>query len=221
MNTVTDADTLAIAQLGARVRGRLEADPFVQTVSAEKVEMFGVTGFLSAGECNRLIAMIDRFAEPSRVFDPDNPVKYRTSYSSDIDMTDPLVRAIDDRICGALGIDPSWGENLQGQRYLPGQEFHSHYDWFQTESDYWPQEQARGGQRSWTAMIYLTNEEEGGRTVFPNLGIAIPPQQGMLLMWNNALPNGLPNEDALHAALPVVRGKKYIITKWFRARRWG
>lgn len=221
MNTLLDADTLAIAQLGATVRSRLEADPLAQTVSAEKVEMFGVTDFLSAEECDRLITMIDRFAEPSRVFDPDNPVKYRTSYSSDIDMSDPLVRTIDDRICGTLGIDPSWGENLQGQRYLPGQEFHSHYDWFHTGSDYWPQEQARGGQRSWTAMIYLNNEEEGGRTVFPNLGIAIPPQQGMLLMWNNALPNGLPNEDTLHAALPVVRGKKYIITKWFRARRWG
>ena len=63
--------------------------------------------------------------------------------------------------------------------------------------------------------------EEGGATEFPQLGIAFPPQQGTLLLWNNALPGGAPNSHVIHAGTPVVRGTKYIITKWFRTRPWG
>jgi prolyl 4-hydroxylase len=220
MTSQVDTDTIAIARLGASVRSKLEADPLVQKVPVEGAEMFAADDFLSASECQQMAAMVDRLAQPSRVFDPETQRKYRTSYSSDVDTADPLVRAIDQRISDLLGIEPSWGESVQGQRYTQGQEFHAHHDWFHAGSDYWAEEQARGGQRSWTAMAYLNDVEEGGETAFPHLGISIAPQAGMLLMWNNALPNGLPNEHTLHAALPVIRGRKFIITKWFRARPW-
>ena len=42
----------------------------------------------------------------------------------------------------------------------------------------------------------------------------------MLVLWNNALPDGTVNDDTLHAATPVERGVKYVITKWFRTRPW-
>lgn len=221
MSTLLEADTAAIARLGTKVCARLEGDPSVYKVPVEQVAMYAVAEFLSPAECDRLIVMIDAVAKPSRVYDPDNPTKYRTSYSGDIDKTDSFVRMIERRISDLLGIDPTWGETVQGQRYTPGQEFHGHHDWFHTDSDYWPDEHARGGQRSWTAMVYLNDVEEGGRTEFPRIGASIPPQRGMLLTWNNGLPNGLPNEDTLHAALPVTQGSKYIITKWFRTRKWG
>ena len=62
--------------------------------------------------------------------------------------------------------------------------------------------------------------EEGGETNFSRLGISFPPQAGTLLMWNNARPDGTVNPEVLHAGMPVVRGVKYVITKWFRVRRW-
>jgi prolyl 4-hydroxylase len=30
----------------------------------------------------------------------------------------------------------------------------------------------------------------------------------------------VPNPWTIHAGMPVVRGVKYIITKWYRTRRW-
>ena len=221
MSTLLDADAVAIARLGTKVCARLEGDPSVHKVPVEQVAMYAVSEFLSPAECDRLIEMIDAVAQPSRVYDPDNQIKYRTSYSGDLDAGDSFVRMIERRISDLLGIDPAWGESVQGQRYLPGQEFLGHHDWFHVGSDYWPEEQARGGQRSWTAMVYLNDVEEGGRTEFPRIGVSIPPQRGLLLTWNNGLPNGLPNEDTLHAALPVTEGCKYVITKWFRTRKWG
>jgi len=41
-----------------------------------------------------------------------------------------------------------------------------------------------------------------------------------LLMWNNMRPDGSPNLLTVHEGMPVVRGKKYIVTKWFREANW-
>ncbi len=69
-------------------------------------------------------------------------------------------------------------------------------------------------------MAFLNDVEEGGQTIFPNLELQVPPQAGAVLAWNNAKPDGSPNPDTIHAALPVKAGVKYVITKWFRTRPW-
>jgi prolyl 4-hydroxylase len=214
------ADQAALARVGAAVRQRLENDPSVHRVAVDRAELFAVGQFLSGEECAHLIAMIDRVARPSATYDPQTGQKYRTSYSGDVDSADSFVRMIERRLCDLLGIDIAYGETVQGQRYQPGQEFQAHYDWFDTNATYWPGEIRRGGQRSWTAMAYLNDVAEGGATVFGHIGVSIQPQAGALLIWNNALADGRPNPDVLHAALPVVRGPKYVITKWFRTRPW-
>lgn len=219
--TAPIADMAAMARTGASVRARLAADPTVYRVPAEKAELYAVTGFLDPTECDHLIGLIDRVAKPSRVYDPETQARVRTSYSGDVDRNDSFVRMVERRICDLMGIDESWGETLQGQRYLPGQEYQAHFDWFDTSAPYWPEETRRGGQRCWTAMIFLNDVEEGGQTEFTNLGIAIPPQRGVLLAWNNATVEGVPNSYTKHAATPVIRGVKHVVTKWFRTRRWG
>jgi prolyl 4-hydroxylase len=215
------ADRAALARVGRSVRDRLLSDPRVYALDHPQAEIFSTADFISPGECAHLIGMIDAVAQPSPIYASDNKEAYRTSYSGDVDPEDSFVRMIERRICDLVGLDQSWGETIQGQRYAPGQEFRGHYDAFDTHADYWPSEARRGGQRSWTAMAWLNEVEEGGNTEFSQLGIAFPPQQGTLLLWNNALPGGAPNPHVIHAGTPVVRGTKYIITKWFRTRPWG
>jgi len=214
------SEKAALARLGAAVRKRLEADPAAYRVPIDRAEVFTVGAFLSTQECAQLMAMIDGVAQPSRTY-AGGADKTRTSYSGDVDPGDSFVRMIERRICDLLGIDSAWSETVQGQRYEVGQEFHAHYDWFDTKAAYWADEIGRGGQRSWTAMVYLNEMPEGGATVFPQIGLSVQPQAGALLCWNNMLPDGTPNPDVRHAALPVVSGVKYVITKWFRTRRWG
>lgn len=213
-------DKAALAALGARVRDRLAADPGAYRVPVDDAEMFAFRDFLSAEECEHLIGLIDTVARPSEVFDEVYRAAYRTSYSGDIDGTDSTVRMVERRLNDLLGIDPAFGESVQGQRYRPGQEFREHCDWFDTLSHYWKNETQRGGQRSWTAMVYLNQVNAGGETHFTRLGIDIPPQRGALLVWNNANPDGSPNEDTMHAARPVREGVKYVVTKWYRTRPW-
>jgi prolyl 4-hydroxylase len=78
-----------------------------------------------------------------------------------------------------------------------------------------------GGQRSWTAMIYLSPVEAGGETHFPRCEFMVPPVEGMVLIWNNMAADGAPNPFSLHAARPVEQGTKYVVTKWFREHPWG
>ena len=214
-------DQKALARLGERVRQRLAADPSVYKVPVDRAEIFAVTDFISAEECDHLVAMIDRVAKPSELFAETYQEGYRSSYSGDVDAHDSFVRMIERRLSDLLGIELDWGERFQGQRYQVGQEFKIHCDWFDCNAEYWASEVRRGGQRSWTAMAYLNDVGEGGVTEFPRVGVRITPERGMLVLWNNALPDGTVNEDTLHSALPVEQGVKYVITKWFRGGAWG
>lgn len=219
--TAPNPDKSALIRVGNDVRARLAADPSVHKVPVDRAELFAVSNFIAPAECAQLIEMIDRVAQPSRTFDHGYAAGYRTSYSGDVERNAPFVRMIERRIDDLLGIPHLFGETIQGQRYLPGQEFGPHNDWFFTKASYWRDEKRRGGQRSWTAMAYLNEVEEGGTTDFTRIGVSIPPQAGALIVWNNARPDGMPNDDTLHTGTPVVQGTKYVITKWYRTREWG
>lgn len=214
-------DQEALARLGERVRARLAADPAIHRVPDERIELFAAGGFLAEAECTQLVTMIDAVARPSALHELGYASGFRTSYSGDLDPRDPFMAGISARIDALLGIEAALGEPVQGQRYRPGQQFKPHNDWFYVTESYWPQERRRGGQRSWTAMAYCNPVDAGGATAFTLLGIEIEPKPGVLLLWNNALPDGRPNEATLHAGLPVETGAKYIITKWYRTRAFG
>jgi prolyl 4-hydroxylase len=208
------------AETGRRVAARLEANPLVRQTAAEGLRLYHVPNFLSRTECKALIRMIDADAKPSQVLARPEAIEVRTSTTCDLDRRHPDIHRLDARLADLLGLPFGLGETVQGQRYAPGQHFRQHCDWFRDNPGYWPQMEAQGGQRTWTAMIYLNDVEEGGETLFPRAGVSFTPMRGLLLAWNNMAADGSPNEATLHAALPVVTGAKYIITKWFREALW-
>ena len=215
---VPDQD--ALKRVGNVVRTRLKADPQAYRIKTDRAEIFAVGNFLSPAECRNVMTMIDLTAKPSALYDQDYASGFRTSYSGNLNPHDPLVTAISRRIDDLLGTKAPTGESIQGQRYMPGQQFKAHNDWFYTDQPYWKNERKRGGQRSWTAMVFLNDVEKGGATQFANIGVSVTPKPGVLLMWNNALPDGSPNADTIHAGTPVEAGTKYVITKWYRTRKW-
>jgi prolyl 4-hydroxylase len=214
-------DQAALANVAARVRARLDGKPGIYKVPVEAAEVWTSSDFLSEDECARLIALIDAAAEPSGILSHGHTEVWRTSSSANFDRNDPFVEEIEARIDAFVDLPGEWGETIQGQRYEPGQQFREHLDAFWTLADYWPDEARRGGQRVTTAMIYLNEVAAGGETEFPQLGASVPPQKAVILAWNNVLPDGTPNQATMHAGRPVEAGVKYIITKWYRTRRWG
>jgi len=209
-----------IAVMNKAVLERLRADDAAQVLHDDGLQLFGIPEFFSPEECERLMAMIDKTARPSPVFDVDYGKNARTSYSGDLDCYDPFVQMLQRRMDDLLGVEDNWGETMQGQRYAVGQEFKAHHDWFDTSAEYWKGDVAAGGQRAWTLMVYLNDVAAGGATEFPKAQIAIPPQQGTLIAWSNATEDGKANMDTLHAGTPVTEGVKYVVTRWYRARPW-
>jgi prolyl 4-hydroxylase len=197
---------------------KLAATAGVQRVPTRELELFIVRGFLEPAICAALIERIDAKRRPSEIADDVGIANFRTSETCDLDWHDPVVADVDRKISELLGLPLSASEPLQGQRYAPGQEFKPHTDTFEPGGYDFLVHTADRGQRTWTAMIYLNEPEDGGATRFKAIGKTVQPETGKLLAWNNLLPGGRPNPATLHQGMRVRRGTKYVLTKWFRER---
>lgn len=218
--TAQYSDPARLAWLGAQVRQRLNAIPGVERVPTELADMYLAPGFLTRRDCRDLVKLIDAGAVPSTLFRGTERPDFRTSWTCHLPSSEPLVESLEEYISELLGIHSAYAETAQGQRYRPGEQYKAHHDFFHAGQDYWTNEAPRGGQRTWTAMIYLNEPKQGGETEFPLLDVAIKPQAGTLVMWNNIASDGTPNMKTLHAAKPVIAGVKHVITKWYRLGPW-
>ena len=214
------ADPQILSAIGNSVRERLRGDPRAQERGGSKADLFLLPGFLAAEECERLIAIIESRIQPSKLFNDRKVPNARTSSTHFFAQEAPETLALGHKIDEVTGIARSHAETIQGQRYRVGEEYRHHRDYFREERDHWQNERRRGGQRSWTAMVYLNAVEAGGETEFPELGLTVTPEPGLLIAWDNMDRSGRPNRNTRHAALPVISGEKYVITQWYRQEEW-
>lgn len=193
--------------------------PNSQRVEVAEAEIYVLDDFLNEAECQHLVELIDRNLRPSELTSRDERDKdFRTNRSCDIyELGSRLATEIDTRMSRLLGFNQADSEFMQGQFYEPGQQFKAHHDYFSEEELV---VHSHGlGQRTYTFMVYLNDVDEGGETVFPRLNVMFSPRQGRAVIWNNLSPDGRPNLASLHQGLPVVRGRKCIVTKWFRSNK--
>ena len=194
----------------------------VQRSPTPRLELFVAREFLAPAICAALIELIDRDRRPSTIADPNGDHYFRTSESCDLAAdASPIIPALDAVLSAFSGIDPIFGEPLQGQRYAVGQEFKAHTDYFEPQGADFAKFCSVAGNRTWTFMIYLNEPEAGGATRFTVIDKTVQPETGKLLAWNNRRADGSLNPATLHHGMKVRKGVKYVITKWFRERPWG
>jgi len=184
-------------------------------------QIYKFENFLNTRECSSLINEINSRLTDSTVANEDDTClvsEDRTSQSAGLGyFDDPLFLFIDQKISNLLNLEPFLGEHMQGQKYLPGQFYKEHYDFFSPFTPEFKTYCEWMGQRTWTTMIYLNDVEKGGETYFKYLNLKIKPKKGLLIAWNNLYFNGFPNFKTLHEALPPEEQCKYVITKWWRS----
>lgn len=183
--------------------------------------MVEINNFLNQQECLDLIKMIDDNHHPSSVVEGGNNVSSyssnRTSSTCNLNHNHPQVQAIHQKIANYLGLDILKGEHLQGQLYEVGQYFKPHQDFFSGPA--YDKHCLASGNRTHTFMIYLNSEFEGGGTNFTNLNKVVSAETGKALTWEN-MKDGVCLDEAMHEGMPVTKGKKYIITSWWRENHW-
>lgn len=206
---------------GESSRDHLLQQAGIQQVPSDKLELFQLRAFLPLDLCAALIERIEAERRPSTLADANGDIYFRTSETCDLAVDLPEVEELESRLATLSGIDPAHGEPVQGQRYLEGQEFKPHCDYFNPEGQDWEKYCSVSGQRTWTFMIYLNDVPAGGATRFKCIGKTIRPETGKLLCWNNRRPDRTPNPNTLHHGMKVRKGAKYVITKWYREKPWG
>ncbi|MEE9326000.1 MAG: 2OG-Fe(II) oxygenase [Cocleimonas sp.] len=192
--------------------------PFAQKVDTDKAHMYLLDGFLTEQECKQVITHIRQQCRPSTItISSETDKDFRTSQTCDLsDQPDGFIKNLDRRIADYIGYEEERAEGIQGQYYQVGNQFKTHTDYFQPNSEEFKRYASEHGQRTWTFMIYLNKVAEGGQTEFTELGLVFTPKQGQAVIWNNLDSNDQINNDTLHWAKPIIKGEKYIITKWFR-----
>ena len=174
--------------------------------------------------CEYLINLAAPRLSASDVIDPvtGKPLASRLRTSSSMNfqlsMYDMAVGMVCRQLAALTGMDPSWLEPISILRYLPGEEYKPHYDYFSVADQGKTRQKDAAGQRIATILVYLNDVEAGGETEFPRLGVRIRPEQGKAVVFFNCEASGKPDADSLHAGMPVIRGEKWLASLWFRER---
>lgn len=179
----------------------------------------------SAAECDQLMALAQPRLRPSTIVDPltgrDTVSAARSSEGMFFRLNEtPLVARLDARLSNLMNLPLENGEGLQVLRYRGGEQSVPHFDFLMANNAANVASLARSGQRVSTLIIYLNDVRDGGQTIFPESGLAVTPRQGGGLYFEYCNGAGQLDPQSLHAALPVLVGEKWIVTKWMRQRRF-
>jgi len=177
--------------------------------------------FLSEAECALLIWMAQDKLSRSTVVDNSNGGSYvdnnRTSSGMSFKVGEnSLIRHIEAKISALTGLPVENGEGIQVLRYQVGQEYKPHYDYFDPNSPGVAQQ--LDNNRICTFLMYLNTPESGGATVFPDAGVEVAARQGNALLFAYATPT--PDTKTLHGGAPVLKGEKWVATKWIRRNKY-
>ncbi|XP_010030509.2 probable prolyl 4-hydroxylase 9 [Eucalyptus grandis] len=133
---------------------------------------------------------------------------------------------IEEKFARVTMIPREHGEAFDVLPYEIGQKYSSHCDAFDP-AQYGPQK----SQRVATFLLYLSDVEEGGETMFPFengmnmdgtydfkkcVGLKVKPRQGDGLLFYSLLPNGTIDPTSIHGSCPVIKGEKWVAPKWIR-----
>ncbi|KAL8143193.1 hypothetical protein V2J09_016225 [Rumex salicifolius] len=177
-------------------------DKWIEFVSWEP-RAFVYHNFLSKEECKYLI-------------DVATPHMQKARTSSGAFLTrgqDKIISNIEKRIADWTFIPADHGEGLHVLHYKVGQKYDAHFDYFADNYN-----TKIGGQRMATVLIYLSDVEEGGETVFPNAkgnhsavpywdelsqcakgGLSVKPKMGDALLFWSMKPDATLDPLSLHA----------------------
>ena len=182
-------------------------------------------GFLTEQECAYWIGVISDLPPQSTLLLNDLHPSYGMDNRRKSCLFGEAAEMLKARVAEALDLPP-WQEQLRGIHHWPGPASPLHLDTFDPELR--PHDKhylAAGGQRTYTAMIYL-NRPVGGGLHVPSLKRVEPLEAGKLVAFRNADGTGNPIPHSLHTGTEVRSGDKFALMTLFRERdpgiqQWG
>jgi len=182
------------------------------------IVLFG--NVLSDYECDRLIEYAKlRGLEPSVVVtSEDNKMvtaDYRTSEGVFFESNETeLIGTIERRISKLVNWPVTHCESLHVLHYGLNGEYRTHHDYFTKDRPLYRSVTEKGGNRIATLIMYLSETPAGGGTEFSDVEMTFHPHKGQALLFTYGSLDH--SSQTMHAGLPVLKGEKWIMTRWFR-----
>ncbi|KAL5557521.1 hypothetical protein UlMin_039757 [Ulmus minor] len=233
-----DLSSIARTSLERSEKDEGNGERWVEVISWEP-RAFVYHNFLTDEECDYLIDLAKPSMKKSTVVDSETgksrDSRVRTSSGTFLARgRDKTIRNIEKRIADFTFIPADHGEGLQILHYEVGQKYEPHYDYFLDDFN-----TVNGGQRMATLLMYLSDVEEGGETVFPaakgnissvpwwnelsdcgKKGLSVKPKRGDALLFWSMKPDATLDSSSLHGGCPVIKGNKWSSTKWMRVNEY-
>ncbi|CAF1032961.1 unnamed protein product, partial [Rotaria sordida] len=144
------------------------------------------------------------------------PVDYRISKSTWLkDEDSPAVARLSRLISATTNLSMETAESLQIGNYGIGGHYDVHVD-FSRKSN--KDTLDSDGNRIATWLTYLNDVEQGGATVFTEIGVRVTPEKGSAIFWYNLYTSGTGDYRTRHAGCPVMIGNKWVANKWIHER---
>uniref|UniRef100_F1L319 procollagen-proline 4-dioxygenase n=1 Tax=Ascaris suum TaxID=6253 RepID=F1L319_ASCSU len=128
-----------------------------------------------------------------------------------------VVDRFNKRLDMATNLEMETAEELQIQNYGVGGHYDPHFDCARKEEKNAFKELGTGN-RVATILVYMTEPEIGGGTVFTEVKTSVACTKNAALFWYNLLRSGEVDMRSRHAACPVLTGVKWVTNKWIHER---
>ncbi len=178
--------------------------------------------FVPAAFCDWLVALGHGKYRRSMMFDgqKSNFLATRTcsDFKFDIVEADLVVQLIRERIAATTTMPLPTFEPPQIFHYALGEEIKAHYDALRLGDQAYGQHGDYKGDRVATFLLYLNDDYDGGELVFPHVGARYKGRTGDGIYFAHVDQAGQPERLSLHAALPVTRNEKFILSQWIHDR---
>lgn len=126
---------------------------------------------------------------------------------------DELIDRVNARMSALTGLNLKTAEDFQVQNYGLAGHYDPHFD-FSRDLENSTLGRLGTGNRIATVLLYMTDVEAGGATVFPYVGARVMPKKGDAVFWHNLLQSGEGDFRTRHAGCPVLKGWKWVSNKW-------
>eukprot|EP01071_Lankesteria_metandrocarpae_P004487 Lankesteria_metandrocarpae@DN3570_c0_g1_i3.p1 len=163
--------------------------------------IFVVPNFLTASECDSLVHSAGGRWKLSCVVNGHSEANAARPLFAllDREVEHPIVDYVENQIALLTDTTVDRVEPLRIMRYEPGRFIGPHYD---------------GSSRSYSVYIFLNEVPAGGEFSFVYLGVRVPPNKGLAIVWPNDGSEAKLSDIAglVHAAHPPVDTVKYSLT---------
>lgn len=178
--------------------------------------------FVPRRVCGWLIGRAGGSYQRSKMFDGQKSsftaTRTCSDFKFDIVAADLVLQLVRERISAITTLHVAAFEPPQIFHYALGEEIKPHYDGLRLGNQGYGQGNAYKGDRIATFLLYLNDDYDGGELEFPKVGVRHKGKAGDGIYFAHVDAEGRPDRLSLHAALPITRNEKFILSQWIHDR---